>query len=190
MRRYATDFTAWGILILLVIVLLLVFSQRESRYKDLGDDAPLPDKLNPVVEEKMDKLVQRAADKGIEIVITETVRSKIEQNELYAKGRTADGSVVTYARGGESYHNYGLAFDYALRNKDGELIWDINYDGNGNGKPDWFEVAEIAKDLGFEWGGDWSRFKDYPHLQMDFGLSIRQLQNGLRPKHEKKDDPK
>ncbi|MFP9170447.1 M15 family metallopeptidase, partial [Enterococcus faecalis] len=23
-----------------------------------------------------------------------------------------------------------------------------------------------AKTLGFEWGGDWKRFKDYPHLEM------------------------
>ncbi len=42
----------------------------------------------------------------------------------------------------------------------------MEYDGNQNGKSDWLEVVEIAKTLGFEWGGDWKRFKDYPHLEM------------------------
>ncbi len=27
-----------------------------------------------------------------------------------------------------------------------------------------------------------ARFKDYPHLQMDFGLTINDLQEGKRPK--------
>ncbi|MNJ02990.1 Peptidoglycan L-alanyl-D-glutamate endopeptidase CwlK precursor [compost metagenome] len=43
------------------------------------------------------------------------------------------------------------------------------------------EVVTIAKKLGFTWGGDWVNFPDYPHLQMDFGYSIRQLKNGRYP---------
>jgi peptidoglycan LD-endopeptidase CwlK len=69
-----------------------------------------------------------------------------------------------------------------LQLENGNVIWDIEYDGNGNGQSDWFEVAEIAKELGFQWGGDWRGFKDYPHLQMDFGLTIDDLQKGKRPK--------
>ena len=84
---------------------------------------------------------------------------------------------MTNAKGGESYHNYGLAVDFAVE-ADGEVIWDVSYDGNDNGKSDWEEVAEIAKDLGFTWGGEWEEFKDYPHLQMDFDTSIRDLQRG------------
>jgi peptidoglycan LD-endopeptidase CwlK len=41
--------------------------------------------------------------------------------------------------------------------------------------------VEMAKALGFEWGGDWAQFKDYPHLQMNFGLTLADLQNGKRP---------
>ncbi|SEH44789.1 peptidoglycan L-alanyl-D-glutamate endopeptidase CwlK [Halobacillus karajensis] len=29
----------------------------------------------------------------------------------------------------------------------------------------WREVAKIAKSLGFQWGGDWTSFKDYAHLE-------------------------
>lgn len=108
----------------------------------------------------------RSSEKGISVVITEGFRSFKEQDELYKQGRTKKGNIVTYARGGESYHNYGLAVDFALQKKDGSIIWDMEYDGNQNGKSDWLEVVEIAKKLGFKWGGDWNRFKDYPHLEM------------------------
>ncbi len=42
----------------------------------------------------------------------------------------------------------------------------------------------IAKELGFEWGGDWDHFKDYPHLEMRFGLTINELKRGKRPPDE------
>jgi hypothetical protein len=35
-----------------------------------------------------------------------------EQAALYSLGRSAPGRIVTKARAGESYHNYGLAFDW------------------------------------------------------------------------------
>ncbi|WHY63833.1 M15 family metallopeptidase [Cytobacillus firmus] len=144
-------------------------------------DVPPPTSLHPVVEDKKDELIAEAADKGINVVITQDFRSIEEQDALYEKGRTAEGNIVTHAKGGESYHNFGLAIDFALMSVDGQVIWDMNYDGNGNSRADWMEVVKIAKDLGFEWGGDWTQFKDYPHLQMDFGLSIWELQRGKRP---------
>ncbi|OCA81706.1 peptidase M15 [Bacillus sp. FJAT-27225] len=168
--------------VLLAGVLFLVW--RASGYPGLfypGKDAPMPTELHPEVKQKADILVSRAAEKGITIQITEGFRSHEEQEALYAKGRTAEGNIVTHARAGESYHNFGLAVDFALVAKNGNLIWDMEYDMNGNSQSDWEEVALIAKELGFEWGGDWQNFKDYPHLQMSFGLSIRELQWGKRP---------
>ncbi|UOQ84205.1 M15 family metallopeptidase [Gracilibacillus salinarum] len=143
---------------------------------------PMPTELNSVVEEKMNSLITTTEERGIVIVITDGFRSEAEQNVLYQRGRSTDGQIVTYAKGGESYHNYGLAIDFALRNKNDEVIWDMDYDGNQNGESDWMEVVSVAKDLGFSWGGDFSRFKDYPHLQLDFGLSIQELQWGKRPR--------
>ncbi|WP_319805532.1 M15 family metallopeptidase [Cytobacillus firmus] len=144
-------------------------------------EVPPPIALHPIVAEKKEELIAQAADKGINVVITQDFRSIEEQNALYEKGRSAEGNIVTNAKGGESYHNFGLAIDFALMSVDGQVIWDMQYDGNGNSKEDWMEVVEMAKDLGFEWGGDWTQFKDYPHLQMDFGLSIWELQRGKRP---------
>ncbi|WP_081867087.1 M15 family metallopeptidase [Halobacillus karajensis] len=146
-----------------------------------SEDVSLPDNLHPTVKERKDELVERVREKGIQIVITEGHRSEEKQDALYAQGRSSEGEVVTHAKGGESYHNYGLAIDFALKAEGGNVIWDREYDGNGNGQSDWMETVEVAKELGFEWGGDWENFKDYPHLQMDFGLSIRELKRGKRP---------
>ncbi len=148
------------------------------------EDVPIPTELHPKVEEAKQTLIQRAEAKDITIVITDGHRTEAEQDELYQQGRSEPGNIVTYASGGESYHNYGLAIDFALRVDNGEVVWDMQRDGNGNGESDWMEVVAIAKDLGFEWGGDWTSFKDYPHLQMDFGLTIRELKYGERPEIE------
>lgn len=142
----------------------------------------LPTGLHPIVAEKVEFLKEKTAEKEITILITDDYRSFEEQDKLYDKGRKTPGKVVTHLEGGESYHNYGLAVDFALQLENGNVIWDTEYDGNGNGQSDWFEVAEIAKELGFQWGGDWRGFKDYPHLQMDFGLTINDLQEGKRLK--------
>ncbi|MBN6886581.1 M15 family metallopeptidase [Cytobacillus horneckiae] len=167
------------VFILIFLIIGLLFFQYINIQYD--EDAPMPTGLHPVVEEKSDQLISRAAERGINVVITDDFRSADDQDALYDKGRSVDGNIVTHAKGGESYHNYGLAIDFALLTVEGDLVWDMEYDGNGSGTPDWMEVVTIAKDLGFKWGGDWANFKDYPHLQYDFGLSIKDLQRGKRP---------
>lgn len=112
-----------------------------------------------------------AAVKGC--MITFTLRTIAEQDALYAQGRTKPGAIVTKAKGGLSYHNYGLALDIAfIRN--GKLSYDMKADLDGDGKSDWSEVVQIFKQHGWEWGGDWT-FKDYPHFQKTFAYSVRQL---------------
>jgi len=182
LKHIKNDFKAWIFISLFLVIIFVIYNQLDNdMHEESVEESPLSTELHPTVAKKTDQLVEIAAKKGIEVVITETIRTMEEQDQLYAKGRSAEGNIVTYAQAGESYHNYGLAVDFAIKDNQGDVIWDTGYDGNNNGKSDWFEVAEIAKDLGFEWGGDWQGFKDYPHLQITFGLSIRQLQNGERP---------
>ncbi|PLT28571.1 M15 family metallopeptidase [Peribacillus deserti] len=172
------------LLVAAAVCLLIAYyyqQQPEEVSSPKISEKSLPSELNPIVSEKKEEFISRAGKQGITIVITDGFRSIDQQNRLYEKGRSGSGSVVTNVRGGDSFHNFGLAFDYALKNTSGQVIWDTQYDGNGNGQPDWFEAAEIAKDLGFEWGGDWEKFKDYPHLQMTFGLTINHLKRGERP---------
>jgi peptidoglycan L-alanyl-D-glutamate endopeptidase CwlK len=89
---------------------------------------------------------------------------------------------VTNARGGLSFHNYGLAIDIVLLvDKDDNdtfetAVWDVRSDFDGDKKADWIECVNIFKQYGWEWGGDW-RFSDPPHFQKTFGKSVRELMN-------------
>ena len=52
------------------------------------------------------------------------IRSKAEQDALYAQGRTKKGSIVTNAKGSDysSQHQWGIAFDIAINDK--KLLYD------------------------------------------------------------------
>jgi peptidoglycan L-alanyl-D-glutamate endopeptidase CwlK len=110
-----------------------------------------------------------------------TLRTFAEQDALYAQGRSKPGSIVTKAKGGQSYHNYGLAIDIVLlvdTDNNGSFetaSWDEKKDFDGDGKGDWQEVVSVFKRYGYEWGGDW-KFSDTPHFQKTFGKSIADLQ--------------
>ena len=168
---------------LLVFIAILLYYQYMTK-PEVNPNVPMPDGLHPVVQERTNQLVQQAAQKGISIIITDDFRSAADQDLLYEKGRSIEGNIVTHAKGGESYHNFGLAVDFAIKTSSNDVIWDMKFDGNGNSVADWTEVVQLAKELGFEWGGDWAKFKDYPHLQMNFGLSIADLQSGQRPSEQ------
>jgi peptidoglycan L-alanyl-D-glutamate endopeptidase CwlK len=144
--------------------------------------APRLTGLHPVVLAAATVLIERCYKLNIPILITQGLRTIAEQDALYAQGRTKPGAIVTNARGGYSYHNFGLAVDFALLLPNGSSVsWDMCRDGNNNQIADWQEVVKEAKALGFEWGGDWTSFKDYPHFQMAFGLTLTQLRAGGKP---------
>lgn len=110
-----------------------------------------------------------------------TLRTFAEQDALYAQGRTklfdANGNrlgVVTKAKGGQSMHNYGLAFDIVLLLDGKKASWEENVDFDKDGKPDWMEVVQIFKKAGWTWGGDW-KFKDSPHFEKNYGLTWKEL---------------
>jgi len=129
-----------------------------------------------------ERLIERCYDRGVPILITQGLRSIAEQEALYAQGRSKPGPIVTNARGGYSYHNFGVAIDFALLSEDGKQAhWDTKRDGDCDKIADWAEVVEEAKLLGFEWGGDFRSFKNYPHLEMPFGLTTAQYRAGQRP---------
>ena len=128
--------------------------------------------LNPVLWQKCLDFISACQKKEIYVLVDQTLRTNQEQDELYASGRTKPGKILTKAKGGDSYHNYGLAFDIAI------MV---------NGKPNWGnmelyrQAGEIGQSVGLEWGGSFTRFPDYPHYQFTFGLSIAELKGGKVP---------
>lgn len=140
--------------------------------------------LHPALREEIYatiEAVEAAFPPNVKVRIVQGLRTIDEQNALFAQGRTKEGQIVTNARGGTSYHNYGLAFDFAIMyDKDNNgsfetLSWDVNYDFDKDGHADWQEVVQAFKAKGYDWGGDWKSIKDDPHLQKTFGYSWRQL---------------
>ena len=106
--------------------------------------------------------INRQLPKGVRLRFTSVFRTIEEQEELFAQGRTKSGPIVTNAKGGESIHNYGLAFDIVIlldEDKNGtfeKAVW--------NGK-NFNKVVDFFVSKGYEWGGSW-KFKDAPHFQI------------------------
>ena len=140
------------------------------------------DDLDPRVAQLCQDWISACKRAGIDVIVTSTYRDIESQDALYAVGRTVRGQdcsilrpmgrKVTNAKGGESYHNYRVAFDFVPLE---------------NGKPAWnntglFEqCGHIGEMLGLEWAGRWSSFCELAHLQQTFGLTIKDLQAGKRP---------
>ena len=140
--------------------------------------------LHPSVRAEVKQLIEQAESgfpPSMAVRIVQGLRTIAEQDALYAQGRTKPGPIVTKAKGGSSYHNYGLAIDFAiLTDKDGngtfeDLSWDIKRDNDKDGVADWLEVVKIFEAAGWTWGGKWATLKDYPHLQKTFGYTWQQL---------------
>lgn len=140
--------------------------------------------LHPKVRQEVDDIITKVEagfPTNIQVRIVQGLRTIAEQDALYAKGRTAPGPKVTNAKGGSSYHNYGLAIDFALMyDKDNngtfeELSWNTTKDGDKDGIVDWQEMVQAFLAAGWEWGGAFRTFRDNPHIQKTFSYTVKQL---------------
>jgi len=140
-------------------------------------------KVYPPLLHKLELVLAECDSRGTEYWATSGWRSWEEQNRLYALGRTVKnvdaseerplGGKVTNARGGQSFHNMGLAVDFAPDK-------DTQRDGL---QPEWDlqkfrTLAEAARKHGLEAGFWWVNFKDGPHVELPikkYGLTLAQL---------------
>lgn len=131
-------------------------------------------KLHPQVQDKIRKFINDVYTKHqVQLVIVQDYRTYTQQDALYAKGRTASGSVVTNARGGQSNHNFALAVDVFPLWEDGKLHMDVKSDQKNIKILK--KIAPIGKGIGLEWGGDWKSIIDNPHFQLKTGKTMAQL---------------
>ncbi len=100
----------------------------------------------------------QAKAQNVELMITETYRSKERQQMLFAQGKTKLKDV--------GVHHYGLAVDFA-KLESGKAEWG----------GDWSFLADLCMKNGLTWGGDWGKplekhtFRDMDHVQ---GCGIEQ----------------
>lgn len=114
--------------------------------------------VHPKLSELMHKMAEMLKLENIDIHITQALRTWAEQDALYAQGRVNPGKRVTNAKGGESYHNFGLAVDVCPFTPLGQPIWDEN-------QPCWPRLVSVGEALGMFPGAKFSK-PDRPHFQL------------------------
>lgn len=115
--------------------------------------------LLPKAQTEARRFMQLCQNNKFEVRIISGTRTYAEQEVLYTQGRTTKGKIVTFAKGGQSNHNFGIAWDIGL------------FDTQGKYKKtdkDYIELATlILPQLNtIEWGGNWKRIQDNPHYQL------------------------
>jgi len=133
-----------------------------------SDPAGLLDdpRMNPEFLRRAENTINQLRAEGWDARVAPSggFRSFEEQQAIYNQGRTTPGDIVSNARAGQSWHNYGLAADIVLNNANGQPIWP-------DPSPFWDRLGEVAAQNGLYWGGN---FGDRPHVEFHPGLSAGQ----------------
>lgn len=124
--------------------------------------------LIPSMKAKAGLFAAKMAEAGIPFMFTCTARSRKEQIDLYAQGRTRPGPIVTWTL--DSNHiprpeddGGARAFDIAIL-KNGKPTWDAKVDVNDDDRADYIQAGEIGESVGLRWGGRFRR-PDMPHFE-------------------------
>jgi peptidoglycan L-alanyl-D-glutamate endopeptidase CwlK len=125
------------------------------------------EEVHPKVAAAIRQLSEMLAAESIEIRVTQALRSWAQQQALWQEGRDSQGNVigtvVTDAKAGYSWHNFGLATDVAPFDANGP-DWNIKH-------PAWQRIVAVGVSLGLVSGSEWRTFPDWPHLQLS-GIPI------------------
>jgi peptidoglycan L-alanyl-D-glutamate endopeptidase CwlK len=138
------------------------------------------DGLHPLVSNRVIKVLNKAVQQNLYVILYQGIRTFQQQDDLYKQGRGPNGEivdkdkVVTYAKAGTSWHNYAVSVDIVMnigRRPTITLTWDDFIDANKDGVNDWKQLGQIGKSYGFEWGGDFKSLIDVPHFQYHNGIA-------------------
>ena len=124
--------------------------------------------LNTNVASLCHLFIDKCKAQNIDVIITSTYRDFESQDALYSQGRTKPGAKVTNAKGGQSFHNFRVAFDFCPI-VGGKAQW--------NDTSAFTKCGEIAESLGLEWAGRWKSFKELAHCQFTEGKTLEQLRS-------------
>lgn len=136
-------------------------AQGPFRMDDISE-ARLLDVI-PALANRVRQLAQILDGEGFVIRVVQGLRTWKQQDDLYAQGRTAPGKIVTNAKGGYSWHNFGMAVDCVPSVNGVEQAYLPDWNPS---HPAWQRMVNVAIGLGLDSGATWSSLKDYPHLQI------------------------
>jgi peptidoglycan L-alanyl-D-glutamate endopeptidase CwlK len=126
--------------------------------------------LQPLAQTLARRTLKIIRDAGINARIISASRSYAEQDRLFRQGRSGSkGPIVTNARGGQSNHNFGIAWDIGIFTGTGKYLSNSPLYADAGRK---VMSAHIPR---LEWGGNWITFKDTPHYQVATGISISEV---------------
>lgn len=150
-------------------LILRLLAQIATLKKELQSvQSKYPTSIQPLVFRTAQKVLKEMGKMGYDVMVYQGYRSIEEQDALYAQGRTKPGAKVTNARGGDSFHNYGVAID---------IVFVVNGKPSWSNNHAWKTLGNVGKKHGFEWGGDWTDFPDRPHFQMTMGYTLSDFKN-------------
>jgi len=149
--------------------------------------------LDPIIYDLYVKFNYKMGEAGLIHVVTCTSRSILEQMALYTQGRLSLGDInlfrhaagmlplslvenqkVTWTLNSRHITNMfdvdlnndkSEAFDIAILNKKGQVVWDLKVNVNENDIPDYDEAGKIGESVGLRWGGKFSS-PDRPHFEL------------------------
>jgi peptidoglycan L-alanyl-D-glutamate endopeptidase CwlK len=115
--------------------------------------------LDPRVQPICRAHIAACEAESIELLITSTLRDLAAQDALYRIGRDPGDTRlrVTNAKGGQSWHNFGVAWD-VVPLIGGKCVW--------NDPLLWEKIVAAGESVGAEAGAKWKEFKDQPHFQV------------------------
>jgi len=145
--------------------------------------------LTPETMTRAKKIIEICENNGVELLIYCTLRSLREQAILFRQGRSwsqisdkinrlkiagyaelgdliekvgpqHETKKVTNAGPGESWHNFGEAFD-AVPIVGGKALW--------NDKVKYQVYGDSVVACGMNWAGNWKTFREFPHAQLRSG---------------------
>ena len=125
--------------------------------------------LTPQAREKCLKWIDACKAEGVDVLVYCTYRSPEEQDELYKIGREAPGRKVTNAKGGDSLHQYRVAWD-AVPLKLGKPQW--------GDSESYLKMGRIAESMGIEWAGRWKTMRETAHFQFTNGVTLAEFKSG------------
>lgn len=114
--------------------------------------------VHPALSRRVHQLNSLLIDEDIYIHVIQGLRTFVQQDALYAQGRTTPGRIVTDARGGYSAHNFGYACDLDPF-KLGVPDWAAD-------DPEWQAMLSKALTCGLSEGALWREFPDRPHFYL------------------------